>query len=157
MPNPSWTSRLLGFFVLLLAAARALAMISVGYLSPKEAAELGITMKHRPNGDAGELVWIEFKKVGFLSALTYTEFQMVDERGRHQVSARLEPRAVNHPQPPDVVTISFSAAPAALDRCAFQIVAYGSNRGDVGYVLKVKDYLDLAKIAKASKDREGMR
>ena len=28
------------------------------------------------------------------------------------------------------------------------VVAYGSSRGDVGYVLKVKTFLDLNKVAK---------
>ena len=38
----------------------------MGDLSKEEAKELGITMKHRKNGDAGVKVWLQFKKEGFL-------------------------------------------------------------------------------------------
>jgi hypothetical protein len=119
------------------------AMISVGYLSKQEAAELGITMKQRTNGDAGVMVWLEFKKTGFLEKFTYAELRMKDAKGKHLVSAMLQPRPVVHGQPPEIVSVTFSADPAQLENCAFMIVAYGSSRGDVGYVLNVKDHLDL--------------
>jgi len=123
-------------------------MISVGYLSKDEAAKLGITMRQSPNGDAGVKVWLEFKKEGFLEKFTYAELQMKDARGKHIVSARLEPHPVAYDQPKEIVSVAFSADPTQLENCAFMIVAYGSSRGDVGYVLKVKDFLDLKGEAK---------
>ena len=123
-------------------------MISVGHLSKEQAAELGITMKHRTNGDAGVMVWLEFKKEGFLEAFTYAELQVTDAKGKHLVSARLQPHPVVYGQPKEIVSVAFSADPAQLENCAFMIVAYGSSRGDVGYVLKVKDFLDLKGMAK---------
>lgn len=130
------------------ASLPAFAMISVGNLSRVQAAELGITMKHRPNGDAGVMVWLEFKKRGFLEKFTYAELRVTDPMGGHRLSARLEPRRVVHGQPDDIVSVAFSAEPGQLENCAFMIVAYGSSRGDVGYVLKVKDFIDLEKMAK---------
>jgi hypothetical protein len=121
------------------------AMISVGFLTPKEAKELGVVLKHRPNGDAGEMVWLEFKKEGFFEKLTYCELQVTDAKGKHLVSARLEPHPVNHGQPADVISVSFSADPAELERCSIMLVAYGSTKGDVGLILKVKDFLTDAK------------
>ena len=44
------------------AALPCAAMISVGNLSKEQAARLGITMKHQANGDAGEMIWLEFKQ-----------------------------------------------------------------------------------------------
>lgn len=126
---------------LLAASLRVQAMISVGVLSPEEAAGLGITMKQRPNGDAGVMVWLEFKKQGVLDHFTYAEVQLHDPAGKPRLSARLEPHPVNHGQPTDLVTVAFSAQPAELDHCAFLIAAYGSSRGDVGFVLKVKDHV----------------
>ena len=38
--------------------------------------------------------------------------------------------------------------PAQVERCAFMIVAYGSSRGDVGYVLRVRDFLNLKELSK---------
>jgi hypothetical protein len=124
------------------------AMISVGHLSREEAAALGMTMQQRPNGDAGTMVWLEFKKVGFLDHFTYAELRLQGANGKHLISARLEPHPVTYGQTNDVVSVAFSADPAQLANCAFMVVAYGSSRGDVGYVLPVKDFLDLSKMGK---------
>ena len=133
------------------------AMISVGELSKDEAKELGITMKHRKNGDAGVKVWLEFKKEGFLEKFTYCELRMVDATGDHVVSAMLQPNPVNRHQPTDVVSIAFSADPAQLERCAFLLVAYGSTKGDVGYMLHVKDFLSQTELQKESAEPQSRR
>lgn len=124
------------------------AMISVGHLSKTQAADLGITMKHRPNGDAGVMVWLEFKKQDFLEKFSYAELRITDGQGKHLLSAKLQPRPVVPGQPAEVISVAFSADPAQLGNCAFMLVAYGSSRGDVGYLLKVKDFLDLKEVAK---------
>ncbi|MCB1125592.1 MAG: hypothetical protein KDM81_03780 [Verrucomicrobiae bacterium] len=131
---------LLGFLATALPCS---AMISVGNLNKEEARDLGIVMKQRPNGDAGIKVWLEFKKVGFLEHFTYAELRVKDAQGKHRLSARLQPNPVVHGQDNDLVSVAFSAVPAELPHCAFMIVAYGSSRGDVGYVLEVKDFLNL--------------
>lgn len=133
---------------LMVTAIPGFAMISVGNLSKDQAKELGIVMKQRENGDAGILVWLEFKKTGFLEKFTYCELQWRDEKGKHMVSAILQPRPVVHPQAEDVVSVSFSADRGQLAHCAFMVVAYGSSRGDVGYVLNVKDFLDAKVLGK---------
>lgn len=128
--------------LVLVTANPVFAMIDVGTLSPQEAKELGITMKSRPNGDAGIKVWIEFKKEGFLKNFTYAELRMRDNDGDHLLSARLESHPVVHGQAAELVTLAFSAQPSQLDKCSFLVVAYGSSRGDVGYYLKVTDFID---------------
>jgi hypothetical protein len=131
------------FALLVLGAIPCLAMIDVGHLSREEAAKLGITMKQRPDGDAGVRVWLEFKLEGFLEKFTYAELRVENASGKHLVSARLEPHPVVHGQSKDLLSVAFSADPSQLAQCSFMIVAYGSSRGDVGYVLKVKEFLDL--------------
>lgn len=118
------------------------AMICVGDLSKEEALELGITMKQRTNGDAGVLVWIEFKKENFLKDFSYCKLQMNDTEGKHLLSAILQQRAVVHGQPEEIASYAFSAEPEQLKHCSFLVVAYGSSRGDVGYNLHVKDYIE---------------
>lgn len=140
-----WRS-LLGGFLLGILTLPGLGMISVGVLSREAAAELGLRMKQRPDGDAGVMVWLEFKKQGVLEKFTYAELRMSDAKGRHLVSAMLQPRPVVHGQDPDLVTVAFSADPSQLANCGFLVVAYGSTRGDVGYRLNVKDFLDLKAI-----------
>jgi hypothetical protein len=137
-----------GLISLLVATIPCFAEISVGHLSKDRAAELGISMKRRANGDAGVMVWLEFKKQGFLENFTFAELQIRDAKGKHLVSARLQPHPVVSGQPAELVSVAFSAEPTQLEHCAFMIVAYGSSRGDVGYLLKVKDFLDLKEVAK---------
>jgi hypothetical protein len=127
----------------LTTSLRTFAMISVGELSMEEAKELGIVIKQSTNGDAGVKVWLEFKKEGFLEKFSYAEFRMNDANGKHLVSAKLQPRPMVHGQPEDIVSVAFSVDPSQLENCAFMIVAYGSSRGDVGYILNVKDFLDV--------------
>jgi len=139
------TSCITTLLLLCATSTQCFAMISVGSLNKKEAKELGITMHSQKNGDAGVKVWLEFKKEGFLKACNYVELRMEDEKENHMISAILEAHPVHHGQLDDLVTVAFSADPKQLNFCSFMIVAYGSTRGDVGYVLKVSDFIDVEK------------
>ncbi len=135
---------LLALVVVAYGTSSALALISVGTLTPEKAQEkYGITMHARNNGDAGIKVWLEFKQKGWLEKFTYAELRIRDEQGKHLVSARLQPHPVQHRQSDEITTVSFSAAPDQLEKCSFLVVCYNSNEGDVGYYLNVRDFLDL--------------
>lgn len=136
-------SVLLCLAILTVVANSGFAMISVGVLSKATAKDkYGITMHARKNGDAGIKVWLQFKKKGWLQKFTYAELR-IEDRGKHLVSAKLQPNPIHHRQPKDITTVSFSADPDQLAQCSFLVVCYGSIEGDVGYYLKVKDFLDL--------------
>jgi len=134
---------LLSIVIIALIANSSSAMISVGVLS-KEAAKdkYGITMHARKDGDAGIKVWLQFKQKGWLEKFTYAELR-IEDRGKHLVSAKLQPNPVHHRQSKDITTVCFSADADQLAQCSFLVVCYGSNEGDVGYYLKLKDFLDL--------------
>ena len=135
---------LLGISLCSLSANTSLGMISVGELDKKTAKDkYGITMHARKNGDAGIKVWLEFKKEGWLEKFTYAELQINDEKGKHLLSAKLQPNPAHHRRPADVTSIVFSADPKQLERCSFLVVCYGSIEGDVGYYLRLKDFLDM--------------
>jgi hypothetical protein len=120
------------------------AMIEIGILTKAKAKEkYGITMHASRNGDAGIKIWLSFKKEGWLEKFTYAELRMEDVDGKHLLSAQLQPNPAHHRQSADVTTVAFSVSPEQLSRCSFFVVCYGSNEGDVGYYLKVKDFLDL--------------
>jgi len=137
------TTALLSICVVTFFTSPCFAEIIVGVLTKEKAkADYGITMHARKNGDAGIKVWLEFKKEGWLEKFTYAELRMQDHRGKHLISARLQPNPVHHRQPKDVTTVAFSADPDQLDQCSFLVVCYGSNEGDVGYYLKLRDFLD---------------
>jgi hypothetical protein len=136
---------LLGCSIFLLLANSSFAEISVGTLTKEKAKEkYGITMHARKNGDAGIKVWVEFKKEGWLEKFTYAELRMSNAKGDHIVSAQLQPNPVHHRQPKDVTTVAFSVAPEQFSQCSFLVVCYGSNEGDVGYYLNVKEFLDVS-------------
>ena len=88
-------------------------------------------------------VWLEFKQKGWLEAFTYTKLRIEDTQGKHLLSAQLKPNPVHHRQAKDLTTVAFSADPKQLAQCSFLVVCYQSNEGDVGYYLRVKDFLDL--------------
>lgn len=134
--------RALCVLLLLIAAHPCFALIDVGYLTREKASEFGIQVRQRPNGDAGVLIWVEFRKKGFLEAFTYAEFQMTDAKGRHLVSTRIQPHPVVAGQPSDLLTVAFSAQPDQLQHCSILLVAYGSRLGDVGYIIRPRDFLD---------------
>ena len=135
---------LLVVFVVTLFANPANAMISVGELTKKKAKEnYGITMHARKNGDAGIKVWLQFKKQGWLEKFNYAQLRVEDAKGKHILSAELKPNPVHHRQPKDVTTVAFSAQPDQLENCSFLVVCYQSIEGDVGYYLRLKDFLDL--------------
>ena len=126
-------------------ARPCLGEITVGELTKKTAKDkYGITMHAQKNGDAGIKLWIEFKKEGWLEKFTYAELRMKDAKGKHVVSAQLRPNPVHHRQPKDVITVAFSVEPEHLTQCSFLVVCYGSNEGDTGYYLNVRDFLDPA-------------
>ena len=141
---PRYLAALLSILTVTLSTSPSFGMISVGVLDKEAAKEkYGISMHARKNGDAGIKVWLEFRKEGWLEKFTYAELRVVDARGKHLVSAQLQPNSVHHRQPKDITTVAFSADAEQLSQCSFLMVCYGSNEGDVGYYLNVKDFLDL--------------
>ncbi len=135
---------LLSLCVAALATSPCLALIEVGVLTKDQAkAKYGITMHARNNGDAGIKVWLEFKKEGWLEAFNYAELRMEDPKGKHLLTVHLSENPHHHRRPDGVTAVAFSADPSQLERCNFLVVCYGSNEGDVGYIMKVKDFLDL--------------
>ena len=130
--------------IVTLIAGPSFGMIDIGRLTKDRAKEkYGITMHARKNGDAGVKVWLEFKKEGWLEKFTYAELRMKDAQGKHLLSAQLQPNPVHHRQSKDITSVAFSADAEQLKQFSFLVVCYGSNEGDVGYYLDVKDFLDM--------------
>lgn len=135
---------LLCLCVFTFTANSSFGMISLGVLKKEAAKEkYGITMHACQNGDEGIKVWLQFKQEGWLKNFTYAELRMADKQGNHFISAKLQPNPVHFRQSEDITTVAFSVDADQLAQCSFLVVCYGSNEGDVGYTLKVKDFLDL--------------
>ncbi len=111
----------------------------------KEAAQekIGITMHGRKIGGERITVWIEFKRTGSLEKFTYAELRMDDQNGKQVLSALLQPTPIYNRQAKDLTTVAFSATPERLAQCSFLVMCNENSDGDEGYVLKIKDFLDL--------------
>ena len=97
----------------------------------------------RGGGDEGGEGGVECKKKGGCEKCAYGELQMTDENGKHWIAAMLNPNPIHLGQAEDVTTVAVSADASQLPRCRFLVVCYGSNEGDVGYTLDVRDFLDI--------------
>lgn len=134
----------MGFRVLIVSGVLGLmglssgAMISVERVSPERARQLGVSVSTNSNGQAGIRVTLQYPKVGELEKVTYVE--AVVGAGTHsEFSAHLretEPTAGRG-------SASFSVAPVHLHTSRFMIVVYHGPRGDVGYEVRVRDFLGV--------------
>ena len=71
-----------------LIAGTAFALTEIANVSKETADEMGIAMKTRKNGDAGNMVWLEFKKEGVLKKFSFAQIRMSKEDGSHLFSAQ---------------------------------------------------------------------
>jgi hypothetical protein len=83
-------------------------------------------------------VTLEFKEDGELKGFTYVEIRVMKE-GRSLIFASLRTRTAA-----GVVTSRFDVDPSLLLDCEFTVYQYGGKHGDVGYRMKVKDFLSAA-------------
>ncbi len=135
---------LLFLFVFTLLASQCFAFIKSCDLTKEEAKEkYGITMHARKNGDEGIQVWLEFKQEGRLEKFMYAELRMEDSKGKHLISAELQPNPRYLERTKDTTAVAFSVAADRLEQCRFFVVCYRDEGAHDGYYLKVKDFLDL--------------
>ena len=129
-------------FVVAVAAAAGpcLGMISIAEVSPARAKELGMEVRARAAGPDAVFVELEFKAEGVLKSINWIEL-VARDGGKLQVSARLrEDRSK-----PGRIVVSFTAARGQLDKMTLMVVS-GVPITDVGYVLRVRDFVDPAKV-----------
>ncbi|MCD8534817.1 MAG: hypothetical protein LR011_08525 [Verrucomicrobia bacterium] len=134
--------------LLIMTSNPCLALISIRNLPEIEAEKMGLTIKRRLNGDAGEWVRLEFLKQGSLKNLAYVEFHLKDAHGKQLLSAKLPIEPVDPNQPDGIQSVQFSALPSQLESCSFFIVISDSPRGHIGYLLNIKDYLNRKNLNK---------
>ena len=123
----------------LAGTSQCFALMEIAEVSKERAKEMGVTLRSRPNGDAGVAVWIEFKAVGVLKNFTRVELRMTSG-GRHLVSAPLLASRTE-----DKVEAYFSADPDQLAGCTLLIAVTDAPRTHIGYEFRVKDFVEPTK------------
>lgn len=116
-----------------------LALMEIADVSPQRAKELGVTLRSRPNGDAGVAVWIEFRAAGVLKNFTRVELRMTSG-GKHLMSASLLASRTENK-----VEAYFSAAPAQLAGSTLLIAVTDAPRTHIGYQFRVKEFVEPLK------------
>ena len=132
------------FALFLACPSRCFALRVIADVSKERAKEMGVTLRSRPNGDAGVAVWIEFKAQGVLKNFTHVELRMTSG-GKHLVSAPLRATRTG-----DKVEAYFSADPDQLAGSTLLIAVTDAPRTHIGYEFEVKDFVETG--AKKSAD-----
>ena len=127
-------------FLLTLAASPCFAMMSIADVSPARAKELGMEIRSQPAGPDAVRVELELETRGELKYFNRVNLEIRDG-GKLLLSSALMPE--NRSKPGHVLVV-FTAARAQVDKITLTVVV--GDFGDVGYELRVKDFVDLKKV-----------
>ena len=138
-------THLVAILFLVASTLQSNALYRVGTLTKEEAPNVGVTIKARPNGDAGIKVWLEIKKDGPLGNANFFELRMKDSEDKHLLSTRLQAHPVTRDQSEDIVTVSFSVKASQLNSCSFWVYKGGGLLNGEILTIKVSDFLNIQK------------
>jgi hypothetical protein len=127
-------------FLLLAAPNLCLAMMDIAALSPAEAKKMGLEVRSMPAGPNAVRVELEFETKGALKSFHRVDLDF-GEGDRFLVTASLREERTK----PGRVMVSFAADRAQLGKLTLRVVA-GDLGNLSGYDLRVKDFVDLAKL-----------
>ena len=126
--------------VLLFAAScPCFAMRSIGFVSKKEAKELGMDLRFTANGTNEVWVELEFKTEGKFKDFSQVELEIREGNKFLLGYAPLQSKRTSSGS----VVVSFLANRAYLDKITLTVVV--GSLGDSGYELRVKDFVELKK------------
>lgn len=112
-------------------------------LTKEEAIKAGMTVKSRPNGDAGTKVWLEVSDDCTFGKVAGVEIRMTDTDGKELMFAWLKPHPVTNDQPKNLTTYSFSTTPSQLDSYSFIIFNEELLLKQIAFIIKITDHLDI--------------
>jgi hypothetical protein len=132
----------LAFLILAASAASpCLAMMELEDVSPARAKELGLVVQATAAGPDAVRVSLEFDAKGELKSYSRVDLE-IREGGKLLLSSSLK----DEPSKPGRVAVSFAADRARLDRITLRVVT-GVPFEMVGHDLRLKDFVDLKKLA----------
>ncbi|MCD6051591.1 MAG: hypothetical protein K0Q55_3000 [Verrucomicrobia bacterium] len=131
----------LSFFAFLLVAlvSPCLALMGIGWVTPKEAKELGIELRVTDSGPNAHWVELEFKPEG-----RFKEFQHVSLEIADGEKLLLGYTTLKETREPGKVTVRFMAGRPYVDKITLRIVTgYPSNYS--GHDLRLKEFIKSEK------------
>ena len=132
----------IAILALLLAVAPSpcFALRSIGFVSKKEAKELGMDLRFKAHGTNEVWVELEFKTEGKFKNFSHVELEIREEKKLLLGWAPLKEKRTNSGS----VIIHFLADRAYLDQISLCVVV--GDFGDGGWELRVKDFVEPEKV-----------
>lgn len=127
--------------LILLAPSPCFAMMGLEEVSPQRAKALGMQVRAIAGGPDAVRVELAFEPKGELKDFVRVDLEMHDG-GKLLLSATLREEPS---QPPGHILVAFAAARADLDKLTLRVVT-GFPMDLSGHDLRVKDFVDLAKL-----------
>ena len=138
------TTPTLAFVAFLLAAATAagpcLAMITVAPVTPERAKEMGMEVRAKANGPNEVWLELEFKPEGKLKDFSHVSLEVRDGDKFLLGWNAMKGRPVGSGR----VVVTLLASRAYLDKITLRVMV--GRPADAGYDVRVKDFVDPAKI-----------
>jgi hypothetical protein len=125
--------------VLFAASSQCLAMMSIGFVSRKEAKELGMEIRLKPSGTNEVWVELEFKAEGKFKDFNHVSLEIREEKKLLLGWAPLKEKRTSSGS----VVIHFLANRAYLDKIILCVVV--GDFQDTGWELRVKDFVEAEK------------
>ncbi len=129
--------------ILLLVTAPSLcfAMADIEVVSKARAKELGMEVQSKAAGPDAVRIELEFKIEGALKSFSRVDLE-ISEGGKLLVSSSLREERSS----PGRVVVSFAADRANLDKITLRVMVQPAPRDMTGYVLRVRDFVELEKL-----------
>jgi hypothetical protein len=117
------------------------ALESIAFVAPDRAKELGLTIRSHGAGADLVRVELEFEIKGELKSFSRVDLEITDG-GKLLASSTLREE---QPRPGRVV-VGIAADRASLDKMALKVVVQPGERTRIGYLLQLKEFVDLEKV-----------
>jgi hypothetical protein len=130
------------FAVLLaLASTPCLALMEIADVNKDRARELEMEIRAQPSGPDAVRVELEFPTKGEMKLFSRVNLEISDGK-KLLLSSSLLPEKESKP---GRILVNFIADRAQLDRISLMVIV-GEIDGRTGYLIKVKDFVDLTKL-----------
>jgi len=122
-------------------ASLSLALEGIEIVTPARAKELGLEIRANAAGPDAVRVELEFEVKGELQNYSRVALEIHDAEKLVSTSTLRE-----DPSRPGRILVNFAADRAALNKFTLKVVTQESPRSRVGHVLRVHEFVDLAKL-----------
>jgi len=131
----------LSVLTLLLSSTPCLALIEIADVNKDRARELELEIRAQPSGPDAVRIELEFPTKGELKGFSRVNLEISDGK-KLLLSSSLLPEKDSKP---GRILVNFTSDRAQLDKLSLMVMV-GEFDGRTGYLIRVKDFVDLSKL-----------